>query len=88
MTKSGTAVLGIFNDRAAVDGAASRLKAEGFKNSDISVLFPDKEGTKEFAHEKNTKAPEGAATGAGTGAVLGGNRKSRGDANNRATTAR
>ena len=72
MDRKGTAVFGIFNDRAAVDKAASRLKAEGFKSSDISVLFPDKEGTKEFAHEKNTKAPEGAATGAGTGAVLGG----------------
>ena len=50
----------------------SRLKSAGFKSSEISVLFPDKDGTREFAHEKNTKAPEGAATGAGTGAVLGG----------------
>src|SRR5206468_4762230 len=29
-------------------------------------------GTKDFAHEKHTKAPEGATTGAGTGAVVGG----------------
>jgi hypothetical protein len=36
------------------------------------VLFPDKSGTRDFAHEHNTKAPEGAATGAGTGGVLGG----------------
>ena len=72
MTSKATVVYGIFEDRAAVDSAASRLKSEGFQNSDISVLFPDKEGTKEFAHEKNTKAPEGAATGAGTGAVVGG----------------
>lgn len=72
MSQKGTAVFGIFNDRVAVDQAASRLKLEGFDSSDISVLFPDKEGTKKFAHEKNTKAPEGAATGAGTGAVLGG----------------
>jgi hypothetical protein len=49
-----------------------RLKAAGFSNNDISVLFPDTQGTKDFAHEKNTKAPEGAATGAGTGGVLGG----------------
>src|SRR4029453_19042555 len=35
-------------------------------------LFPDKSGTKDFAHEQHTKAPEGAATGAGTGGVLGG----------------
>jgi hypothetical protein len=49
-----------------------RLKAAGFSNNDISVLFPDKSGTKDFAHEQHTKAPEGTAVGAGTGAVLGG----------------
>jgi hypothetical protein len=49
-----------------------RLKAAGFGSSDISVLMPDKWGTKEFAVDNQTKAPEGAATGAGTGALLGG----------------
>src|SRR5688572_11489129 len=49
-----------------------RLKAAGFSNNDISVLFPDKTGTKDFAHEQHTKAPEGAATGSITGGVLGG----------------
>jgi hypothetical protein len=49
-----------------------RARDEGFSNDDISVLFPDKETTREFAHEKHTKAPEGAATGALTGGVLGG----------------
>ena len=49
-----------------------RLKAAGFSNSDISVLMPDRSGTKDFAVDNSTKAPEGAATGAGTGAVLGG----------------
>src|SRR5258705_10226306 len=48
------------------------LKASGFSNNDISVLFPDKSGTRDFAHEHRTKAPEGAAAGAGTGGVLGG----------------
>jgi hypothetical protein len=48
------------------------LKTAGFSHNDISVLFPDTQGTKDFAHEKNTKAPEGAATGAGAGGVLGG----------------
>ncbi len=48
------------------------LKAAGFSNNDISVLFPDKSGTKDFAHEQHTKAPEGAAAGAGTGGILGG----------------
>lgn len=49
-----------------------RLKAAGFSNNDISALFPDKSGTRDFAHSKGTKAPEGAAAGVGTGAVLGG----------------
>ena len=44
----------------------------GFRPEDISVLFPDNEGTKDFAHEKNTKAPEGAATGVGAGGAIGG----------------
>jgi hypothetical protein len=48
------------------------LKAANFSNNDISVLFPDKTGTRDFAHEQHTKAPEGAATGAGTGGVVGG----------------
>ncbi|MHB8970765.1 MAG: hypothetical protein ACYC3X_07380 [Pirellulaceae bacterium] len=48
------------------------LKAAGFSSNDISVLMADKGGTKDFAHEHNTKAPEGTAAGAGTGAVLGG----------------
>src|SRR5919109_2436489 len=49
-----------------------QLKAAGFSPNDISVLFPDKTGTKDFAHEQHTKAPEGATTGAGAGGVLGG----------------
>ena len=48
------------------------LRAAGFSNNDISVLLPDKLSTRGFAHEKGTKAPEGAVTGAGTGGVLGG----------------
>jgi hypothetical protein len=48
------------------------LKAAGFSSNDVSVLLPDKGSTREFAHQKGTKAPEGAITGAGTGGVLGG----------------
>jgi hypothetical protein len=51
---------------------ANRLKSAGFTSSDISVLMPDKSGTKSFAVDNQTKAPEGAATGAGTGALVGG----------------
>jgi hypothetical protein len=44
----------------------------GFSNDDISVLHPDKEGTKDFAHDKSTKAPEGTAAGVTTGGIIGG----------------
>lgn len=72
MAGKNTAVFGIFQDRAQLDQAVTALKNGGFRSSDISALFSDKQGTKDFAHEKNTKAPEGATAGAGTGAVLGG----------------
>lgn len=65
-------VFGIFRERAQLDNAVNVLKDAGFRNSDISVLFPDKEGTRDFAHEKHTKAPEGAVAGAGTGLAIGG----------------
>lgn len=50
----------------------NNLKTAGFSGNDISVLLPDKSGTRDFAHEQHTKAPEGAATGVGAGGVLGG----------------
>src|ERR1700734_2008753 len=67
-----TAVFGIYPDRSGLERGVEALKTAGFSNNDVSVLFPENQGTKDFAHEKNTKAPEGATTGAGTGAVLGG----------------
>jgi len=72
MAGKNTAVFGLYRDRYGVEEAVTALQTAGFRNTDISVLFPENEGTKDFAHEKNTKAPEGTATGAGTGAVLGG----------------
>jgi hypothetical protein len=72
MAGKNTAVFGIYSTYAAVEGAVDALKAAGFRNTDISVLFPENVGSKDFAHEKGTKAPEGAATGAGSGAVVGG----------------
>ncbi len=66
------AVFGIATTYAQAETIVDSLKTAGFSNNDISVLLPDKEGTRDFAHEKNTKAPEGAATGAGTGGVVGG----------------
>src|SRR5437762_3106123 len=72
MAGKNTAVFGIYRDRYGVETAVDALKDAGFRNTDISVLFPENIGTKDLAHEKNTKAPEGTATGAGTGAVVGG----------------
>ena len=67
-----TAVYGLYRDRRGIDEAVEALKQSGFRNTDISVLFPDNQGSKDFAHEKNTKAPEGAAVGGGSGALIGG----------------
>ncbi len=62
----------IATSRGQADRIVDQLKASNFSNNDISVLFPDKGTTKDFAHEKNTKAPEGAVAGASTGGVVGG----------------
>jgi Protein of unknown function (DUF3341) len=72
MAGKNTAVFGIYQDRLTVESAVDILQQAGFRNTDISVLFPYNEGTKDFAAEKSTKAPEGTAAGAGTGAVVGG----------------
>ena len=65
------AVVCIANSESQAIKIVNQLKDAGFRN-EISVLTPDKAGTKDFAHEHNTKAPEGATTGAGTGGILGG----------------
>src|SRR6201997_3353818 len=67
-----TAVFGIYPDRLSTENAVAALREAGFRSTDISVLFPENSGTKDFAHEKGTKAPEGASTGAGAGAAIGG----------------
>jgi hypothetical protein len=72
MAGKNTAVFGIYRGRAEAEAAVDALTDQGFRPADISVLMPDNIGTKDFAHEKSTKAPEGATTGAGTGAVIGG----------------
>jgi hypothetical protein len=67
MAGKNTAAFGIYRDRALVEEGIDSLLAANFRNEDISVLFPDNQGTNDFAHEKNTKAPEGAATGSALG---------------------
>ncbi len=73
MTKQGRKVVfGIFESRAALESCVTSLQSSGFRAEDVSVLMPSKGDTATFAHEKGTKAPEGAAIGGGAGAVLGG----------------
>jgi len=72
MAGKNTAVYGIYRNITQVEAAVDNLREQGFRSTDISVLLPENAGTKDFAHKKNTKAPEGAATGAGSGAVVGG----------------
>jgi hypothetical protein len=72
MAGKNTAVFGIYRDRVQVESAVDTLLDSGFRAEDISVLLPDNLGTKDFAHEKHTKAPEGVAAGAVAGGVAGG----------------
>jgi len=72
MAGKNTAAFGIFPSRSDAEMAVNELTAAGFSNQDVSVLMADKEGTREFATEKNTKAPEGTTTGAGVGGTVGG----------------
>ena len=72
MAGKNTAVFGIYQNRAQAERGVDELIAAGFSSSDISVLMADTEGTRDFAHEKSTKAPEGAAAGAATGGAIGG----------------
>jgi hypothetical protein len=72
MAGKNAAVFGIYPTYSDVEEGVDALKEAGFRNTDISVLFPENVGSKDFAHKKNTKAPEGATAGAGTGVVLGG----------------
>jgi len=72
MAGKNTAAFGIYRDRRQVEDAVDALMAAGYRSEDISVLMPENVGTKDFAHEKHTKAPEGATTGATTGAAIGG----------------
>jgi hypothetical protein len=72
MAGKNTSVFGIYRDRPGVEEAVDALRAAGFRGTDISVLFQENQGTKDFAHEKNTKAPEGATAGGIAGGIAGG----------------
>ena len=72
MAGKNTAVYGIYRTREMAETAVDRLVASGFRKEDISVLLEDNVGTKDFAHKKDTKAPEGTTTGVVAGGAVGG----------------
>jgi hypothetical protein len=72
MAGKNTAAFGIYPNEITLERGIEALRAANYRAEDISVLYPENVGTKDFAHVKGTKAPEGASTGAGTGAVVGG----------------
>jgi hypothetical protein len=72
MAGKNTAVFGIYRSATEAERAVDTLIAAGFASSAISVLLPDTRSTKDFAHHKDTKAPEGTTVGATTGGVIGG----------------
>jgi hypothetical protein len=67
-----TAVFGIYASAARAEAAVDALVLDRFSNTDVSVLLPDDQTTRDFAHEKHTKAPEGTTTGVAAGGTLGG----------------
>jgi len=72
MTSKNTAVFGIYKSAEHAERAVNTLIGAGYASSTISVLLPDRRSTREFAHEKDTKAPEGATAGVTAGGVVGG----------------
>jgi hypothetical protein len=72
MANKKTAVFGIYPSVAQAERAVDTLVRERFSDADISVLLPDNQSSKDFAHEKHTKAPEGTTTGVATGGTIGG----------------
>jgi hypothetical protein len=72
MAGKNTAVFGIYASGEQAEHAVDTIIAAGFASPDISVLLPDRRSTKEFAHHKDTKAPEGTTAGVTAGGVIGG----------------
>jgi len=72
MAGKNTAAFGIYPNEVALEDGIQALRDANFRAEDISVLYPENVGTKDFGHVKATKAPEGASAGAGTGATIGG----------------
>lgn len=69
---SNKAVIGLVSSHAQAERVVAELQSAGFSKNDISALLPDQKGTRDFAHEQNTKAPEGAVAGVSAGGAIGG----------------
>ena len=69
MAEKNTAVFGMYPDRITTDEAVDAFRRAGFRTTDLSFLQPENAGTKDLAHEKHTKAPEGAVTGMVIGGI-------------------
>jgi len=72
MAGKNTAVFGLYKTQAQAESAVDALQDAGYRSDDISVLLPDQQSSAEFAHEKNTKVPEGTTTGVTAGGAIGG----------------
>jgi hypothetical protein len=72
MADKKTAVFGLYSSIEHAERAVDELVSARFSNNDVSVLMADNKGSKDFAHEKHTKAPEGTATGVAAGGTIGG----------------
>jgi hypothetical protein len=72
MASKNTAVFGIYKTEVQAERTVDTLINQGFPSSSISVLMPDTRSTRDFAHEKQTKAPEGTAAGVTAGGLVGG----------------
>jgi len=72
MASKNISVFGIFGNELDTADCIDELRSAGFRNTDVSILYSENNGNKDLAHEKSTKAPEGVAVGASSGAVIGG----------------
>jgi len=73
MSETNAAAFGIFRDRTSVETVVTNLRKEGFRNSDVSVLFRENRGVWEQTHKKNSKpsAAEQATSTASVGSSHG-----------------
>lgn len=72
MQSKKTAVFGIYTTTSLAEAAVDHLMSQGFSGDAISVLMEDSKSSRQFAHEKSTKVPEGTTAGATAGGVIGG----------------